>query len=146
MQAPTACILGLPALTRRSKNPWRRGLKRIAVSVGKYRAWRSRALPALDSRVRFLTDVPLRCSRGASPAEAAADWALGCCSTAGNSARTVVAVWRPTPGDAGEQVPVGPQRRGGDQRVGLGVHAVGLPGEELDGAVDGLAGGAGQRG
>src|SRR5262245_21106213 len=97
MHAPTACIFGFPALTRRSTNPLSRGLKRMAVSVGRYSALRSRALPALDSRVRLLTEVPLRNSRGASPQDAAADSADGRRSTAGNSARTVVAVWRPTP-------------------------------------------------
>src|SRR3954470_12121860 len=98
MQAPTACIFGLPAATSRSKNPLSRGLKRMAVSVGRYSALRSRALPAFDSRVRLRTEVPLRNSRGAKPQAAAADSAEGSRSTAGSSARTVVAVWRPTPG------------------------------------------------
>jgi hypothetical protein len=42
-------------------------LNQIAVSVGRSRAWRSRALPALDSRVRLRTLVPLRYARGAKP-------------------------------------------------------------------------------
>jgi hypothetical protein len=42
------------------------------------------------------TLVPDRYSRGASPQDAAADSALGSRSTPGSSARTVVAVWRPT--------------------------------------------------
>ena len=37
---------------------------------------RSRALPALDRRVLFLTLVPDRYSRGARPAYAAACWAV----------------------------------------------------------------------
>src|SRR5206468_3442557 len=67
MHAPTACILGLPAATSRSKSPLRRGLNRMAVRVGRYRAARSRAFPAFDSRVYFLTDLPLVNSLGASP-------------------------------------------------------------------------------
>src|SRR5262249_38987543 len=45
--APTACIRGWPAATRRPKKPLRRGLKRMAVSVGRYSALRSRALRKL---------------------------------------------------------------------------------------------------
>src|SRR5262249_36680258 len=67
----------------RKKKPWRRELKRIAVSVGRYRALRSRALPALDSRVRLRTLGPLRYLRGASPQAAAADSARGSRCTAG---------------------------------------------------------------
>lgn len=67
MHAPTACILGLPAATSRSKNPLRSGLNRTAVRVGRYSAFRSRAFPALLSRVRPRTLLPLLNSRGASP-------------------------------------------------------------------------------
>jgi hypothetical protein len=77
MQAPTACIFGFPAATSRSTNALRRGWNRIAVSVGRSSALRSRASPAWDSRVRLRTLVPLRHARGASPHAAAADAALG---------------------------------------------------------------------
>jgi hypothetical protein len=50
MHAPTAAIRDLPAATSRSKKPPRSGLKRIAVSAGRYSTLRGRALPALDSR------------------------------------------------------------------------------------------------
>jgi hypothetical protein len=33
MCTPTACLLGFPVSTSRSTNPWRRGLKRIAMSI-----------------------------------------------------------------------------------------------------------------
>jgi hypothetical protein len=62
--APTACLLLLPAATSRAKNPWRRELQRVAVSVGRYSALRSRALPALVSRLlldrRAATVLPRR--------------------------------------------------------------------------------------
>ena len=48
----------------------------MAVNAGRSSAFLSRALPALDSRVRFLTLVPDRYSRGARPAYAAACWAV----------------------------------------------------------------------
>ena len=75
MHAPTAAIRGFPAAVSRSKNPRRTGLNRIAVRVGRNSALRSRAFPALLSRVFFRTLVPDRNSRGASPAYAAAAWA-----------------------------------------------------------------------
>src|SRR2546421_629847 len=83
MHAPTACTFGFPAATRRSKNPWRTGLNRTAVSVGRYRAFRSRAFPDFDSRVRPRTLDPLLNSRGDSPQYAAAAWADGTRSRAG---------------------------------------------------------------
>ena len=98
MHAPMACIFGMPAATSRAKKAARRGLNRTAVCVGKNSAFRSRAFPALLSRVFRRTLDPLLNSRGASPQYAAADCALGNRSTAGNSASTVVAVCRPTPG------------------------------------------------
>jgi hypothetical protein len=98
MHAPMACIFGLPASTSRWKNLARTGLNRTAVWVGRNSAFRSRAFPALLSRVRFRTLAPLRNSRGASPQYAAALWALGSRSTAGWSDSTLVAVFRPTPG------------------------------------------------
>ncbi len=55
MHAPMACIFGLPAATNRLKKPARTGLNRTAVWVGRNRAFRSRALPVFDSRVRFFT-------------------------------------------------------------------------------------------
>src|SRR5581483_1648229 len=97
MHAPTACILGFPAATSRSKNPLRTGLNWIAVRVGRYGAFRSRAFPDLDSRVRPRTLDPLLNSRGDSPQYAAADWALGTRATGGSSASTVDAVCAPTP-------------------------------------------------
>ncbi len=75
MQAPTAALLAFPAPTRRSYSDLITGLKRMAVSAGRYSALRSRALPALDSRVRLRTVVPDCYCRGASPAKAAA-----CCA------------------------------------------------------------------
>ncbi len=72
MHAPTACILGLPAATSRSKKPARTGLNRTAVRVGRYRAFRSRAFPDLLSRVRPRTLAPLLNSRGDRPQYAAA--------------------------------------------------------------------------
>src|SRR5436190_16503873 len=98
MHAPTACFFGFPAATKRSKNPLRTGLNRTAVSVGRYRAFRSRAFPDFDSRVRPRTLDPLLNSRGDSPQYAAAAWADGTRSRAGSSARTVEAVCVPTPG------------------------------------------------
>src|SRR5882757_8889485 len=98
MHAPTACIFGFPAANSFSKNPLRTGLNRIAVRVGRYSAFRSRAFPALLSRVRPRTLDPLLNSRGDSPQYAAAAWADGTRSRAGNSARAVEAVWVPTPG------------------------------------------------
>src|SRR5262245_34606707 len=68
MQAPTACSFGFPAALSLPKNPWRRGLQRMAVRVGRYSAWRRRAFPAFDSRVRWRTLDPERNSRGANPA------------------------------------------------------------------------------
>src|SRR5262249_8706912 len=56
--------------TPQLEGPWRRGLNRTAASVSRYSAWRSRALPALLSRVRRRTLEPQRNSRGASPADA----------------------------------------------------------------------------
>src|SRR5437762_603071 len=97
MHAPTACIRGLPAATGREKNALRTGLNRMAVGVGRYSAARGRALPAFDSRVCFLTDLPLVNSLGASPRYAAADSADPSPATGGSSASTVVAVCRPTP-------------------------------------------------
>src|SRR5204862_4053168 len=97
MHAPTACIRGLPAATSRSKNALRTGLNRMAVSVGRYSAARSRALPAFDSRVCFLTDLPLVNSLGAGPQYAAADSADPSPATGGGSASAVAAVCRPTP-------------------------------------------------
>jgi hypothetical protein len=67
MHAPIACIFGLPAATRRSKNPLRRGSNRTAVWVGRNSALRSRGLPVFDSRVFLRTLTPLANSRGASP-------------------------------------------------------------------------------
>src|SRR5262245_9740332 len=98
MHAPTAAIFALPAATSRSSSAWSRGFKRIAVSAGRYSALRSRALPALDSRVRFRTVVPERYCRGASPAEAAACSAEGNAAGPGISARMAWAVVAPTPG------------------------------------------------
>jgi len=60
MHAPTAGILGFPHAASRSKNPLGGGLNRIAVRVGRYRAFRPRAFPAFDSRVRPRTLDPLR--------------------------------------------------------------------------------------
>jgi hypothetical protein len=71
MHAPMACIFGFPAPTSRSKNPLRTGLNRTAVCVGRNSAWRSRAFPAFDRRVRLRTLVPERNARGASPQAAA---------------------------------------------------------------------------
>src|SRR5262245_23495245 len=105
MHAPIACIGGLPPLTSFSKKPLSMGLNRTAVWVGRNNALRSRVLPVFESLVRFLTLVPLRNSRGDRPQYAAALSALGNRSTAGNSARIVVAVWRPTPGIDSKRIP-----------------------------------------
>jgi hypothetical protein len=96
-------------------------LNRAAVNAGRYKALRRLALPAFDSRVRFFTLVPLRYSRGASPADAAA-----CCADAnrlgsGNSARMALAATGPTPGIVRSS-------------VGLVLQAVGLLRQEGGGA------------
>src|ERR671929_929254 len=101
MHAPTAAIFAFPAPTNRAYSALSRGLKRIAVRVGRYSALRSRALPALDSRVRLRTLTPERNSRGARPAAAAADWADGSRLTAGSPARPPPAGFAPPPGGRG---------------------------------------------
>src|SRR5262245_55661647 len=66
MQAPAAVMRGLPAATTRSNSTRPSGLNRLAVTAGKNRASRSRALPARESRVRRRSLLPERYSRGAS--------------------------------------------------------------------------------
>src|SRR5262245_21312689 len=97
MHAPTACIFGFAPPSRLGsvslrKNAPRSGLNLTAVWVGRNSALRSRAFPAFDSRVLLRTLVPLLNSRGDRPQYAAALSAEGSRSTAGSSARIVVAV------------------------------------------------------
>ena len=67
MHPPTARIFGLPAATSLPKNPPEEGVKADrAHRVGRYSALRSRALPALVSRVRRRTVAPERSWRVAT--------------------------------------------------------------------------------
>ena len=140
MHAPTAGIFGLPAPTRRSENPLRTGLNRIPVRVGRSNAFRSRAFPDFDSRVRPLTLDPLLNSRGDSPQYAAADWADGTRSRAGNSASTVDAVGAPTPGIEASS-PASAARAGAAAVTASASYL-----QQLDDPGHGLAGGRGQQG